>query len=244
MIQRPNLLKVRDYPINDKISVHVPTVDEIFEFGDQKYYNMVQSLTSTPFDLMVELDDIGIDYETITDYQLFILMIQSIAANEGDTSILFRDLDLRKFRETEDLRNGEHILWDEENDIKIDQLIAFEICNAFRKIHFWEAPVGKAGNAEAKRYLIERNRMKKKRLAKKPYQSFLENMIISLVNTEEFKYDYESVLDLNIFKLNASWRQIQKKKHWEQTMSGAYFGTVDLSKVNLEKISWLSPDLV
>ena len=124
MIQRPNLLKVQDYPINNKISVHVPTVDEIFNFGDQKYYNMVQSLTSTPFDLMVELDDIGVDYETITDYQLFILMIQSIAYDEQDTSILFRDLDLRKFKESEDLSNGEHILLDEENVIKIEQLIA------------------------------------------------------------------------------------------------------------------------
>ena len=242
MIQRPNLLKIRDYPITNKISVHIPTVDEIFDFGDQKYYNMVQSLTSTPFDLMVELDDIGIDYETLTDYQMFILMIQSIAFNEQDTSILFGDLDLCNFKEAEDTTNGEHILWDEENDIKIDQLVALEICNAIRKIHFWEAPIGKAGNAEAKRYLIERNRLKKKRLAKKQYKSFLENMIISLVNTEEFKYDYESVLNLSVYKLNASWRQIQKKKHWEQTMNGAYFGTVDLSKINLEKISWLSPE--
>lgn len=242
MIQKPNLLLVQDYQINSKISVHVPTVDEIFRFGDQKYYSMVQSLTSTPFDLMVELDDIGIDYETITDYQLFVLMLQSIAAEENDTSILFSGLDLKRLKESVNTTNGEHILWDEENDIEIDQLIALDICNAIRKIHFWEAPVGKAGNAEAKQYLIERNRIKKKRQAKKPYKSFLENMIISLVNTEEFKYNYESVLDLSVFKLNASWRQIQKKKHWEQTMSGAYFGTVDLSKINLEKISWLSPD--
>lgn len=242
MIQQPNLLLVQDYRVNDKISVHVPTVDEIFKFGDQKYYNMVQSLTSTPFDLMVELDDIGIDYETITDYQLFVLMMLSIAYDEKDTSILFGGLDLRKFKEAEDTTNGEHILWDEENDIKIDQMVALDICNAIRKMHFWEAPIGKAGNTEAKRYLIERNRIKKKRLAKKPYKSFLENIIISLVNTEEFKYDYETSLDLSVYKLNASWRQIQKKKHWEQTMSGAYFGTVDLSKINLEKISWLSPE--
>ena len=109
MIQRPNLLKIRDYPITNKISVHIPTVDEIFDFGDQKYYNMVQSLTSTPFDLMVELDDIGIDYETLTDYQMFILMIQSIAFNEQDTSILFGDLDLCNFKEAEDTTNGEHM---------------------------------------------------------------------------------------------------------------------------------------
>ena len=56
------------YEINDKISVHVPTVNEIFDFGDQKYYSIVQTLIATPFDLMVELDDIGIDYESITNY--------------------------------------------------------------------------------------------------------------------------------------------------------------------------------
>lgn len=242
MIQKPNLLKVNEYKVNDKISVHVPTVDEIFDFGDQKYYSTVQTLVATPFDLMVELDDIGIDYETITDYQLFILMMESIAVNEDDTSILFRDLNLKGFQEAVNPQNGEKVLWSKDNDIVIDQMIALEICNAIRKIHFWEAPIGRAGNAEAKRYLIERNRKKKKRLAKKPYKSFLESMIISLVNTEEFPYNYETVMELSVYKLNASWRQIQKKKHWEQTMNGVYFGTVDTTKINLEKINWLSPE--
>ncbi len=240
MIQKPNLLKVNEYKVNDKISVHVPTVDEIFDFGDQKYYSTVQTLVATPFDLMVELDDIGIDYESITDYQLFVLMMESIAINEDDTTIFFGNLNLKNFQEAVNPKNGEKVLWDKNNDIVIDQMIALEICNAIRKIHFWEAPVGRAGNAEAKRYLIERKT--KQRLAKKPYKSFLESMIISLVNTEEFPYNYETVMGLSVYKLNASWRQIQKKKHWDQTMNGVYFGTVDKDKIDWEKISWLSPE--
>ena len=151
-------------------------------------------------------------------------------------------MNLKGFQEAVNPQNGEKVLWSKDNDIVIDQMIALEICNAIRKIHFWEAPIGRAGNAEAKRYLIERNRKKKKRLAKKPYKSFLESMIISLVNTEEFPYNYETVMELSVYKLNASWRQIQKKKHWEQTMNGVYFGTVDTTKINLEKINWLSPE--
>ena len=242
MIQKPNLLKVNEYKVNDKISVHVPTVDEIFDFGDQKYYSTVQTLVATPFDLMVELDDIGIDYESITDYQLFVLMMESIAINEDDTTIFFGNLNLKNFQEAVNPKNGEKVLWDKNNDIVTDQMIALEICNAIRKIHFWEAPVGRAGNAEAKRYLIERKRKTKQRLAKKPYKSFLESMIISLVNTEEFPYNYETVMGLSVYKLNASWRQIQKKKHWDQTMNGVYFGTVDKDKIDWEKISWLSPE--
>lgn len=242
MINKPNLLRLNEYTINDKISVHVPSVDEVFAFGDQKYYSIVQSLVATPFDLMVELDDIGVDYESLSDYQLFLLMFESIATNESDTSILFGELQLKNFQEAINPKNNEKILWSKKDDIVIDQLIALEICTAIRKIHFWKLPEGRAGNAAAKEYLIERNRKKKQRLAKKPYQSFLENMIISLVNTEEFPYNYETVMGLSLYKLNASWRQIQKKKHWEQTMNGLYFGTVDKDKINWEKISWLSPE--
>lgn len=241
MIQKPNLLIANDYRINDKISVHVPSVNEIFGFGELKYYSMVQRLVSKPFDLMVELDDIGIDYETVTDYQLFMLMIESLA-NEEDTSILFGDLDLRKFNEADNTKSGELVLWNEQDDIIIDRMIALEICNAIRKIHFWKETTDHAGNAEAKSFLIQRNRIKKKRLSQKAYTPFLEQIVISLVNTEEFPYDYESVMDVSIYKLNASWKQIQKKKHWEQTMNGVFFGTVDMKKINLEKISWLSPE--
>lgn len=241
MIEKPNLLRVNEYRINDKISVHVPSVAEIFDYGDQKYYSMVQSLISTPFDLMVELDDIGIDYEKITDYQLFLLMIESIA-REKDTSILFGDLNLLNFCEAKNTKTEEIVLWDKKNNIVIDRAIGLEICNAIRRMHLWNVPSGRAGNAEAKSYLIERTRIKKQRLAKKPYKSFLENMVVSLVNTEEFPYNYETVMGINVFKLNSSWKQIQKKKHWEQTMNGVFFGTVDMSKIDFEKISWLTPD--
>lgn len=242
MTEKPNLLRVNEYRINDRISVHVPTVEEIFNFGDQKYYSMVQSLISRPYDLMVELDDIGIDYEKITDYQLFVLMLESIAVTEKDTSILFGNLDLKNFQEAVNTKNNENILWDKENDIIIDRITAIEICNAIREIHFWEVQLGRAGNNAAKKYLIERNRLKKARLAKQPYKPYLNSLIIPLVNTEEFPYDYESVMNLSIYKLNASWKQIQKKKQWDYTMNGAYSGTVDISKLNIKKLCWMSPD--
>ena len=107
MINKPNLLRLNEYTINNKISVHVPSVDEVFAFGDQKYYSIVQSLVATPFDLMVELDDIGVDYESLSDYQLFLLMFESIATNESDTSILFGELQLKNFQEAINPKNNE-----------------------------------------------------------------------------------------------------------------------------------------
>lgn len=241
MANAQSLLRTNQYRINDTISVYVPTIGEIYDYGESEYYNIVQLLTSVPYDLMVQLDDMGIDYETISEYQLFITLIKSFIMNKKDLSIVFGSLDVSSLKFAENTKNGETVLVDANNNPVIDKLIQYEIANAIRKIHFWSKTDKQAGNKEAKDYLIERNRLKQQRAAKKKTGSFLDENIIKMVNTEEFKYDYESCMDLSIYKFNASLQQIPKKKNWEQTITGAYFGTVDLSKLNIDKLHWMSP---
>ena len=68
-----SLLKVSSIEITPKLSVRIPTVGEILEDED-KYYGIVSSLTASPFQYMVQLDDMGIDFTSITDYELFIML--------------------------------------------------------------------------------------------------------------------------------------------------------------------------
>lgn len=233
-------MRTNQYYINDAISIYVPSCGEIYDYGENEYYRIVQLLTSVPYDLMVQFDDIGVDYENITEFQLFLMMLESFTMQKKDLSIIFSNLDIQSLRMDKDSNTGDGIIVDSQNNRIIDKATQIEICNVIRKIHFWSKNEKKAGNAEAKKYLIERNRLKQKRAAKKPFRSFLDEGIIKMVNTEEFKYNYEQCMDLSIYKFNASLQQIPKKKNWEQTMNGAYFGTVDLSKINMEKIHWMS----
>lgn len=235
-----SFLRVSNIAINDKIKVHIPKVGEILDYGERKYYSCVQSLTAKPFDLIAELDDLHIDYEEITPFELFCGMFQSIAYNENDTAILFNDLDMRKFKEMRNTTSGELMLFDKENDIVIDEIVAYEIADVFRKMHFWKETMTKSGNAEGKQFRIERAKRKRERLRRKPYKSFFENSIISLVNTHEFKYDYESVMNISVYQFNASVMQISKLKDWNNLMDGVYAGTVDTKKLNLEKWHWLN----
>lgn len=240
MANTQSLMRTNQYYINDAISIYVPSCGEIYDYGENEYYRIVQLLTSVPYDLMVQFDDIGVDYETITEFQLFLMMLESFMIQKKDLSIVFGDLNFQTLRMDKNNETGEGIIIDSQNRCVIDKSTQIEISNVIRKIHFWTKNEKKAGNAEAKKYLIERNRLKQKRAAKKPFRSFLDEGIIKMVNTEEFKYNYEQCMDLSIYKFNASLQQIPKKKNWEQTMNGAYFGTVDLSKINMEKIHWMS----
>lgn len=65
-----------DIPITEKIIVIQPTIDQIIEFGEKKYFQTVQCLTGVGADFKWQLwDYFNKDYTQIDDYELFKLMI-------------------------------------------------------------------------------------------------------------------------------------------------------------------------
>lgn len=78
-----------DIPINNTITVTIPTVDQIAEFGEREYFNAVYSLTSVGADLKWQLWDSGIDYTKIEDYELFIKMISQIVGSKKHVRQLY-----------------------------------------------------------------------------------------------------------------------------------------------------------
>lgn len=61
-----------DIPITDKIIVMQPTLDQIIEFGEKRYFQTVNCLTGVGADFKWQLwDYFGIDYTQIEDFELF-----------------------------------------------------------------------------------------------------------------------------------------------------------------------------
>lgn len=230
-------LYAKAYPVNDKISVVVPTVGQILEDEDA-YFSIVTAVTATPSDFMVQLDDIGIDFSSISSFELFLLLFRSL--QESDTSLVFGDLDLSKFKPAINDQNGMVVLLDSENGIMIDRAIHDQICRVLRKINHLEKNDRKPANEEAKKYMIERARLKQRRAARRKRESQLEDLIVAMVNTEQYKYGYEGTLDLTIYQFNASVYQIVKKINYDNTMIGCYAGTVNIKDLNQSDLNWLS----
>lgn len=232
-----SLLYARSYPVNDKISIRIPTVGEILE-NEVAYNSILSCVISTPYDFMVYLDDMGIDFEKLTEYDLFLLLFPSLQS--ADTSIVFGDLDLSKFSPAINEKNGQVILLNAEDDIVIDRGVHDLICQAIRKINHLEKVTRRPGNSEAKKYMIERARIKLQRAARRKREtSELEKLIVALVNTEEFKYGYQEVLDLTIYQFRVSVDQIIHKIHFNNTMIGVFAGTVKAKELPQEDLTWI-----
>lgn len=234
------LLYAKSVPIsdrNEKIKITVPTVGEILE-NEELYSSLITAIISTPYDFMVQLDDVGIDFSKITSFDLFLILFNSIQGM--DTSLVFGDLDLSKFKRVVNCQNGHVVLRDNDNDITIDREIHAQICWALRKINHLEKNNKHPANDEAKRYMLERARIKQRRASKRRRESKLEDLIISMVNTEQYKYDYAGTLGLTIYQFNSSVYQIIKKINYDNTMIGCYSGTVNIKELSQDDLNWLA----
>lgn len=231
------LLNATSVEIVPNLFLRIPTVGEILEDED-KYYGIVSSLTASPFQYMVQLDDMGIDYTQITDYQLFMMLFPMYA--QSDLSLIFGDLDTSDFNVYINQDDDSQVIYSPSNNIVIDELVYNDLSDMIRKINLFEKVKSKPGNESARKYLLEKERKKQKRNAKKPRFPYLEKMVIALVNTSEFPYNYETCMDLSIYKFNQSLQQIQRKIAFDNTMVGVYAGTVDTSKMaDKDALSWI-----
>jgi len=230
-----NLLYKTDYPINDYIRVVIPTVGEILEDEDG-YYNAVSMFTSAPIDMMVQLEDAGIDFTKISDFELFLILFPSI--QKYNTSLVLGDLDLSNFLFAENPQNGQPLLVDPETGIKIDKAIYNKIAVTLRTIHHIKRDNRKPANKEAREYMIERARIKMKR-KNRSSDSELEKLIVDMVNAPEYKYDFEGTKELTIYQFNQSVRQVIHRVDYNNKMRGVYAGTIDPKGLSQSDLNWL-----
>lgn len=242
-IDELKLLFRDDCIINDKITIHQPTVREIKEFGEKDYYSMVTTLCSIPSDMKSVLYDMGIDYNTYPDFNLFVLLSQQFSVEQ--TRLLFGDIDFSKMVLAVNPINEEPCLVcvDENGEIIqdgiiIDRLVYSSMIQYVRKMHGIVPQVDHATNSYTRKMLVDDDRQRRERNKNKKFTSTLLPIIVSLINTEEFKYNSHNIQDIGIYELTLSFQQISKKKSAIALLQGSYSGMIDTSKINKKAFNW------
>lgn len=226
-----------DYVINDKIKIKNPTLKEIREFGEKKYYSLIFNLTCIPSDLKSYLDDIGLNYMQVDDFELFMLLTKSLTLDK--TCILFDDIDFTKFEIVKDIENEQLVMYNFENDIKIDFLIYHKIVSYLRLIHNIKPVVEKAANETTRKILISLDRQKNIENSKKPYHSRLKNILSALLRYEGCSLNLKELEQLNIYALTDLLEGAKIYISSTALLKGIYSGMLDTKKLDKEELNWL-----
>lgn len=225
------------FHINDKISIYIPTIGEIVEYGEREYYNMVYTLTCIPSDMMSQLDDLGIDYMEISDFELFMMLTRGLT--QESTQVLFGNLDFTKFEPYLNQLNNETILYDVENDIVIDRLIYSKIVDYLRKVHGIKPKVRKAANKTTKKILIQLDREKLAKSKKEPYKSQLKDLISAMMRFPGFKYKKNELKECGLYEFMDLVQGAQIYVSTTALLQGSYSGMIDTSKIDKKEFNWM-----
>lgn len=218
--------------ITDKITMKVPTLGQICEFGDSNYFSFVQTFTATPMDenIIVFLTDIGIDFNHISNFELFVLLTRLMPKG---TELLFKsDIDFTKL-ELKMSDNGVSYL-ENSDGVIINEGIYNLILANMRAINNIPIPkITRVKDDEMQKQLaIEdaRNQLesRKRKAMFKPSGSALMPIISSMVNSVGFKHDEKTVFDMNIYAFWDSVNRISAIKNADNLYHGLYSGCLDL----------------
>lgn len=234
-LDKAKVLKGSPIQINDFIILNQPSVGEVIDFGETRFFNIFYTLCSIPSDMKSILWDAKIDFMEISDWDLFINLSRGMTA-EDTSLILGENIDFSKMQLAKSQENEEIVMITEDGKI-INQQIYLEFIGIIREMVGYVLKREKAANKATKLALIEEDRMKKRKKSKE--DSFISSAIISLVNTEEFPYTYKSCMDITIYQLIKSYYQIQKKKSACALYQGSMSGFVDTSKIQKKNFQWI-----
>ena len=230
MIDQLKLFRGEGYKINDKILIRQPTLEEIVDFGEQRYFGLVRTICSTPADRKVEIwDKLHVFWEKIDEYDLFISLFQTLQKSE--VSILFGDMDFTTFKLGTQTGLPDLVLKNKDR-VVIDRAIHKLMTDYLRQIHKLKKNVDTGFNDATRKIMIEDDRDEMALQMQKPFQSLLLPLISSLTNCPEFKYRWDDVWTLPIGVFMDSVERVQKHKSYNFVMQGIYSGCVDKKELH------------
>ena len=228
-----------DIKIASGIVLYQPTIGEIANYNEAEYFSMAQTLCSTPSSMKVALDDMKLDYMQVEDFQLFMMLCQSLTPDK--TKPLLGDLDLTKFKPYQRQDSEEVILANGEvdengNPIIINHIIYDILTTYIRKMHNFKKQVDKAGNAITRKVLIDEDRKAAQRNKDKPYKSFLVPLVSSLQGRQGYTKDY--VCNMGIYEFMNQIARTQIIVQADAALGGMYSGFVDTKKMDKSVLDW------
>lgn len=239
-IDEMKLYRGDDYVLPNGVVIRCPTLGEICDYGESEYLAMVSVFTSTAIDRCAQLDDMGIDYTQITNFEVFSIFAKRLTSQE--TKPLFGELNFSEFEQVTD--NGE-LLLKHKNGFVFDEN-NFEIMAAYiRRIHGIPSPLyTKVTNEFAKKQMIIDAKndaaFQKKLRDYRGERSTYQPCMSALVNHSGTKYNWTNIWDVKVYAFFDSLKRISIIDNANHLYTGLYSGCVKYDKIKKD-LDWLRP---
>lgn len=272
LIAKSFLQSGQDLRITSEISFKHPILQDVIDIDKENlglnsesiYYSMVNVFLTDPYDYMVFLDDRGIDYETVTSFDVFCLLFNDYVDKFQNSTASFTEekkLELFKnniyftafkfffgiesFFIAKD-SNDEKAIGYEDDKLLMNSYIYDYVSEFIRKINgIQDSEKIYPEDEWAKQILIEDEREKIKRQAKKkvnndeePNKNRLGNLISSITWSCNGGITPFNRNQLHMYDLIDGISRTDKMLNYKNTMTGYYSGCIEKKNINFNELHW------
>ncbi len=228
------------------ITIYSPTMGQAYLEDDENHFMETLNLfTTNTTALRVFLDDIGMDWNETTDFQLFTLLYKQ--ADPKVIKLLFGDLDLQGFelfeKRGKDEDIGHLVLYNREQETEIDEEV-YQYIHQYLQAMFGIHPEDDLTDDRIlKKWWLDADRRKaeyeKKTKKNKEGFSSIQPYISACVNHPGFKYKLHEVENMGVAEFWDSVARLQVYESATALMKGMYSGFVDGSKIKAESYNFM-----
>ena len=199
------------------IIINQPTIGDIIKSGEKKIYSTINIFIANPTMYRMQLWDLGIDWNKMSDFSLFCMLVPSI--DSKSTKLLFGDLNFQLFQlqqtQTEDGEPFFYLL-NEEQNVQIDEAAYLQMASYLRAM-FNTYP----------------------KVEKDVYKSTLLPLISTCLNHPGFKYKKNELREVGIVEFMDSVQRLQVYESSTALLKGIYSGFVDASKIDKNELNFM-----
>lgn len=235
----------KDYTING-ITISIPTIGDILEIGEARFYQAVSPFLNNPTSIRVLLYDVfKMDWNKTKDIEVFYIMSQMVKDKEP-LKLLFKNISFEDFKLINAKKNefekdykwlalvspSQNILIYEDQYLEIAEFIR-DMLNVHPKTE-------KAKGKTTKHWMLQEDRMKAEQNQNEENKSTLLPLVSACVNHPGFKYKLEELKQVNICQFMDSVQRIQKYEQGVAAMHGIYGGFVNAKDIPQDLINFMS----
>lgn len=232
------------YTIDEKdcegsITIYEPTLGNIIELGENAFYSTLSIFTSNTTQYRAVLWDTGIDWNDISDYDLFLMLYKGI--NPDASKLLFGDLDWSKFELTQKQTDElvKIVLYDQTTGIEVDE-------NVYNHIHqylqhmFTTFPENEfTKDKMLKEWWIRKDKIQAEKDKNNHTSNSIQPIISACVNHPGFKYKLKELKEVGICEFYDSVKRLQIYENATACLKGMFSGFVDGSKISPSEYNFM-----
>lgn len=230
-----------------KIILHQPSIGDIVNLGEKRFYATLNVFTTNTTAFRLQLWNQGLDWNVISDFDLFIMLLSN--ADKEVYQTFLPDVDFSTFgiftKQLPDSEDKVRVLYDVENKIEINEQVYFHLSQCLRTI-FNIFPEEKITNDSImKKWFIRKDQQELKNMEyKKKHkedddESGLFPVISGCCNHPGFKYKSSELKQIGVYEFWDSVKRLQVYESTTAIQKGMYSGFMDTKGIKPEDYNFM-----